>query len=1113
MPSSIILTAIYGSVAAATAAIGAIGVAAASFAINIVASMIVSKAFAPNVDNAAINAAGANPGNRQQMPPAGENKLPVLYGSGYIGGMVTDLSITTNNQILYYVLSLAEVTNTETGGTPDTYTFGNVYFGGKKCVFDGTDLTKVVGLLDESTGLTDTTVSGNLFFYLYRNGSSSGVNTSQTAIEVMQDINCVYQWDSTKLMSNCAFAIMKMVYNQNANLTGIQQTKFQLTNSRTKPGDCFTDYLTSTRYGAAVPVAGIDAATMTALNVYSDGAFAYTDNSGPQTQARFRFDGTLDTNQTIMNNLQLMASCCDCLVKYNEISGLWGVIVQSPAYTVAMALSDSNIISAFQITPTDIASSYNIAEVKFPDGTAQDAFATATFNLAVINPSLMYSNEPVNKQVINLPLVNNNVRSQYLANRFLKSGREDLNLRCSINYVGLQLEAGDVVTVTNTNYGWTSKLFRINQVVENFGDDGTISATLALMEFNPTVYDDISITQFVTAPNTGISSPLAFGTLFAPNITNQLPSAAVPSFGVIVTAASSGITQYAEVYYSAYATPTEAQQLFAGTTAINPGGNPYTPSLSMGTVTLNTLPAGDWYFFVRMVNGLGKSPFSAASAVLKWRPTTFQYVDRWLAVAYADNITGTSGFSYSPRNKGFYGLFNNTVANGGTDPTLYTWYTASSNFSTDNYLLYGNRSNRKFSFAVGNAGYINLGGAFVPSNTAVYDSSVWGAAVDPASGLQTFIDLDARTGQSILVGSTGNNVNDGFLSVTNNTDGTMKVNLHDFLNFGSGIYTKNFAAATLTIDIYGRVVGFTQEDDFFYTETVFIATAAQTTFSLTHIVGYILVFRNGVLLNSAEYTETSTTVVMTNACAAGETVVTIYMRAVSTSAYYEPLNITIASNTSNSITYSSAPWTAITAGELLTFSNTGTPTQYTVSTVNTTTKVITFTTTISGATAGNTVYRYRAAGSTYAPFTRFDQDVAAITTFSPTTYALNNGFEMIYVNGSQINEIDYNLAGNVLDGFPSSVTGKLSIVQFWQNNLAVPASNVANTTAYSTAGQTTYPFASNPLSMELYANGAFLTKGAGYDYTASAANFILTTAYDNNSTLFNQQTFARIGAA
>jgi hypothetical protein len=364
-----------------------------------------------------------------------------------------------------------------------------------------------------------------------------------------------------------------------------------------------------------------------------------------------------------------------------------------------------------------------------------------------------------------------------------------------------------------------------------------------------------------------------------------------------------------------------------------------------------------------------------------------------------------------------------------------------------------------------------------------------------------------------VAGATGNNVNDGFLSVTNNVDGSMKVNLHNFLNFGSGVYTKNFSPASLTIDIYGRVVGFEEQDDFFYTETVFIATAAQTTFSLTHTVGWVLVFKNGVLLNSAEYSETGTTIVLANACAVGDTIVTIYMRGVSTSVYYEPLNITIASNGASSIVYNSAPWNSVLPGDQLSFVNTGSPTLYTVSTVNTTTKTITFTTTIAGATAGNTVYRYRAAGSSYSPFTRYDQDVTAITTFSPTAYALNNGFEMIYVNGAQISEIDYNLSGNVLDGFPSAVTGKLSIIMFSQNNLAVPASNVSNTAAYSTSGQTTYPFVSNPLSMELYANGALLTKGSGYDYTASAINFILTTAYSSNSILFNQQTFARTGAA
>jgi hypothetical protein len=55
-----------------------------------------------------------------------------------------------------------------------------------------------------------------------------------------------------------------------------------------------------------------------------------------------------------MQNIQTMADACDCLVKYNEITGQWGVIVQSPSYTVAMALSDTNIISPIQVTPIDL---------------------------------------------------------------------------------------------------------------------------------------------------------------------------------------------------------------------------------------------------------------------------------------------------------------------------------------------------------------------------------------------------------------------------------------------------------------------------------------------------------------------------------------------------------------------------------------------------------------------------------------------------------------------------------------------------------------------------------------------------------------------------------------
>jgi hypothetical protein len=1102
-----------GSIIAAELGLVGFEAVATAFAINMVAASVISKAFGPEAPN--VNDATQNPGSRSQVSPAGDNKIPVVYGSAYLGGIITDLSITSDNQKLFYVLTLAEVTNTETGGTPDTYTFGDVYWGGKKCVFDGTDAYKVVGLLDESTGVTDTTVAGKMNIYLYRNGSSSGVNTSFTAIQVMQSSGLVYQWDSTKLMSNAAFAIIELTYNREANITGIQQTRFQITNSRYKPGDCFSDYWQSERYGAGLSLAQIDTASLTALNTYSDGSFSYTQSGGgTATQARFRFDGALETANTIMTNMQSMASCCDCLIKYNQITGQWGVIVQKPTYTVVMDINDSNMVSAIQVSPIDLASSYNIAEVKFPDGTAKDSFNTATFDLAVINPSLLYPNEPINKQTISLPLVNNSVRAQYLSNRFLESAREDLQIKVDINFSGIQLDAGDVVTVTNANYGWSAKLFRISQIVEKFSDDGQVTASLSLMEFNPSVYDDVSITQFTPSPNTGIGSPLGFGTLYAPTINNIQATAPVPSFDVAVTASSNGIVQYAEVYYSAYASPTLSQRFFAGTTAINPGGNPFAPSSSMGVLTLTNIPQGDWYFAVKYVNALGSSNFSASSSVFQWRPLTFQFSKRWLAIAYADNATGTSGFSYSPRNKAYFGIFNNDTANGGTDPTLYTWYSVA-NFATLNYLLYANRQNRKFSFDVGNAGYVNLGGAFVPTNTSVYDSTQWSALLDPTGSVQSFIDLDVRTGQLTIAGATGNNLNDGFLAVTNNTDGSMKVNLQDFLNFGAGVYSKSFNAATLTIDIYGRVVGFTEADNFYYTEQVFNATAGQTSFSFTHTVGWILVFRNGTLLDPTEYSETGTTVVMNTACVIDEKIVIIYMRGTSTSVYYEPLNIAIASSGSNTVTYSELPWNQVAAGDVLTFANTGSPTQYTVSSVNQTTKVITFTTTISGATAGLPLYRYRAASSNYAPFTRYDQDVSAITTLLPTEYVIRNGFEYVFINGTQLSEIDYDIevTTSALSGFPAPLTGRLSIIQFTPNNLAVPASNIANTPTYSVSGQSTYPFNSNPLSMEVYANGCLLIKGSGYDYTAAAASWVLTTAFTNNDTLLNQQTFARIGAA
>jgi hypothetical protein len=1100
MPSSIVAAAIYAYNLYQASAVFA-------FAVNMVASAIVARVFAPDrptFDSTVV----PDPGARITAPPAGDNKLPVIYGTAYTGGILVDMSISSNNQVIYYVIALSEVTNTETGGTPDTFTFGNVYWGGKRVVFDGTDLTQVNGLLDESTGLTDTSVAGKMNFYFYRNGSSAPTNTAVSAINIMSDSTLVYKWNATKLMSNTAFAIVKLQYSQSANIRGLDKVLFQLTNSRTKPGNCISDYLRSTRYGAALSSTEVDSTSLAALNTYSDGTYTYfLPGGGTASKTRFRFNGVLSTDQPIMTNLQLMANSCDCLIKYNEITAQWGVIVQSPTYSVSLALNDSNIISALTITPVDISNSFNIAEVKFPDGSNQDSFNSATFDLAVIDPALLFPNEPVNKQQITLQFVNDSPRAQLLANRFLKSCREDLQVQVKINYVGLQLEAGDIVTITNTNYGWTNKLFRIAKVVQDFDADGSITAALSLMEFNPSVYDDASVTEFEPAPNTGLADPLVFGTVPVPVITSVNPSAVNPSFQVNVTASSAGIIEYAEIWYSAFANPTDPQRIFAGTTAIQADGNPYAPGVAMPVVTLTGISAGNWYFFVRMVNELGSSPFSSASALFQWRPTTFTYENRYLIVAYGDNFSG-SGLSASPIGKNYYGLFNSSASSFSTNPADYTWYLAQPTFGTANKLCYINRTGRTFSFGTAPALFAASTAAYVPAST--FDASLWSALPDGTNS----IDLDIRTGQLLTTGTT--TVGGGEIAITNNPNGTLVGSLAQFLDFG-GAPTFTSAVSQLTVDIYGRVVGLIPPDGFFFTSWEAVATAGQTVFTPTtrnanYINGQDWVFRNGILLvPTSEYTETTTAVTLLNACEAGDNITIISFRSTSTAVYYANMDIAYASGSgTNTLTYSNLPSQIISAGDVLTFANTGSPTQYTVSSINYSTKQIVFTTTFT-ATAGNSVYRYRALGSTYRTFSRWDVSLSAAATYSPTEFQIVSGAEILFLNGTIMNDQDYDLASNVINNFPSTATGNLTIIQLAHNNFGVPSGSPALISTNTVNGQAVYSFSYDPLAFELYLNGCIGVSGS--DYTTATGTYTLIPTPTNNTTVLSQQTFARTGAA
>jgi hypothetical protein len=250
---------------------------------------------------------------------------------------------------------------------------------------------------------------------------------------------------------------------------------------------------------------------------------------------------------------------------------------------------------------------------------------------------------------------------------------------------------------------------------------------------------------------------------------------------------------------------------------------------------------------------------------------------------------------------------------------------------------------------------------------------------------------------------------------------------------------------------------------------------------------------------------------MNTACAVGDFVACVSFRSVSTAATYESLGLLYSSGTgTTTLTYTNLPHQLIVAGDKLTFANTGSPTQYTVSSINYVTKQIVFTAAFT-ATAGNSIYRYRALGATYPSFSRFTASLSAVSTYTPTTYQLVSGSELLYLNGTVVNDQDYDLVGNTINNFPSTTSGNLTVIQFAPNNQGVPNGLPAAVSTFTINGQAVYSYSYDPLYFELSGNGCYYDHAV--DYTTATGSYTLVPTPNNNTTVLVQQTYNGAGAA
>jgi hypothetical protein len=484
-------------------------------------------------------------GGRVQLPPATSNYVPVVYGSAYTNGIITDANIGNENKTMTYCLVLSE--KTQSGSFTCARTAGHggelsgIYWNDEQLVFDATDKSKVIKTV-KSVDAENDTVSDNLNglvrVWLYDGSSStpfSGWNNSPAYDKMIG-------WDSTYKMSGLVFAIVEINYKQDKGVTGLPTLTFDINNSLSRPGDVFVDYATSVRYGAGIPSDEIDTATTSALNTWADTVPANQLNKAggaDTTTPRYRINGILDTSVNVKDNMDRILQNSAAWLSYNVVAGQWRIVMKKAVDTTsALVFDDSNILSGVNLSATNLTDLYNDLEIEYVDRYNKDQRGYSHPDMTGIQ-ALMNPNEPANKLSMILDLTNRSVQADRIGLIELKQTRQDLVITFTASHYGIQAQAGDVIKVSNPIYGWTNHLFRINRVKEVESAEGALAVEITALEYNPDVYTDEAFRDFGLIKRIGIDPVNARTNSSKPVVSfpNDLINAvaAIPNFSLRTT--------------------------------------------------------------------------------------------------------------------------------------------------------------------------------------------------------------------------------------------------------------------------------------------------------------------------------------------------------------------------------------------------------------------------------------------------------------------------------------------------------------------------------------------------------------------------------------------------
>ena len=223
----------------------------------------------------------------------------------------------------------------------------------------------------------------------------------------------------------------------------------------------------------------------------------------------FTCDGAFKTEQDRETTKQQLEDCFGATC--HQSGGVWRI--GAGAWTTpVMSLTNADMAGPIQITQASYTSKerFNTVRGKYINGTG---LGVATDFSPWQNAAYVVTDGLVKVKDITLPFTKDHQRAQDLARMIVERSRGGLAIAYPAHMRAWPLQPGDRVSVTNAEFGWAAKTFRMT----DWGFSPTSPVGLTLVEDVAAFYDAAIVITADAAPNTNLPDPYVVPGLMALN--------------------------------------------------------------------------------------------------------------------------------------------------------------------------------------------------------------------------------------------------------------------------------------------------------------------------------------------------------------------------------------------------------------------------------------------------------------------------------------------------------------------------------------------------------------------------------------------------------------------